>query len=133
MKVLSVIILLAIVSCGIESDKKKASIDYALLVGYWNIESALRNGKSTSTLNDAYLQFSDINELSTNIFGEDTKQQLIWKDSIAMVSDSSMTYALNYISSDSISLSFSVQRNQFDLQFLRGASERTNSPKRSQD
>jgi len=107
-------------SCGVdETPKAIETIDYDKLIGHWNIATAFRNGKETQTLNEAYLNFSSVNGLSTNIFGEDITQQLYWKDSVAVVSDSSIFYRLVSINDDTLNLSFSLQRHNFDLIFIK--------------
>jgi hypothetical protein len=57
--------LLFIISC--KSDKS-VPIDQGLILGGWIIESAQRDGNETSTLQNAFMEFTDKGFCHTNIF-----------------------------------------------------------------
>ena len=121
MRILTLLFLVAMISCGEESSKASvSSIDYTNVLGYWSIDAATRNGKVTSTLADSYVHFESLDKMSTNLLGIDMTQAIIWNDSTAMVSDSSMMYKLVSLNPDTLNLSFKIQRHSFDIRFVKG-------------
>lgn len=114
-------------SCG-EVSKPQAmeSTIQSDIVGFWELHSAKRNGRSTESLQDAHFTFEQPNFFSTNVFGTDLLQEVIWKDSTFMPMDSSMIYRVESLMEDTLQLTFDVQRYTFDLMCLRAAPNELN-------
>jgi len=96
-----------------------ATFDREGIIGKWVLTQAMRNGKHTESLKDAYFQFHTAHDLTTNVFGEDTDQQIIWSDSIATVIDSSMHYKVDHLQDDTLVINFGLQRYVFDLTLVK--------------
>lgn len=92
------------------------------ILGIWELDAAYRNGSSTESLRGAHFTFEQPNLFSTNVFGSEVMQEVIWKDSIFMPLDSSMTYKVESLEKDTLKLTFDVQRYAFDLICHRSAS-----------
>jgi len=111
-------------SCGEDTaEVTHQTIDQSDIIGYWDIAYANRSGKETATLVDSYIHFLSMDELKTNIFGEDQTQSYIWRDSVAMIADSSLSYRIDSVSTDSLHLSFRLQRHLFELAFFKNTLE----------
>jgi len=120
--ILFIIVTSAIGICSCQSHSEKIdipTINKDDIIGKWDLMEAKRNGKITESLADAYLQFDTAENLTTNLFGATAKQQVSWQDSTVTVADSSVSYHISTLESDTLMLSFDIQRYLFDLTFVR--------------
>lgn len=123
MKLISTILtfsLLALMACQEPSvSTHVTSLDHNDIVGKWLLVSANRNGKPTESLKDAYFQFDSPRVVTTNVFGAETSQPISWDESTAMALDSSISYEVVTLKTDTLDLTFQLQRYTFDLTLVR--------------
>ena len=97
-------------------------LDKSKIKGYWEVLEAKRNGKSTGTLKDAFFKFSNSDKLVTNVLGQDDAQLISWRDSTFISADSSYVYKVRRLNQDTLDLSFTYMRYQFELSLVRSSS-----------
>ncbi|MBT8219566.1 MAG: hypothetical protein KJP00_07070 [Bacteroidia bacterium] len=103
------------VSCS--DPKPIPTIDQQILVGKWDLHTGFRNGKETETLRGAYFDFLNDSTVVTNILGNEDPSFFYWQDSSILVTSvvPPIQYFIKNLTTDSLHLSFSQNRYQFDL------------------
>jgi hypothetical protein len=92
----------------------------AKLHGKWQVVSAERNGRSTSTLEDAYFHFENDSILSTNILRKDISVSYeVHENQIIQGGTPSMTYNIDELLGDSLILSSRIKDYDFKFYLVR--------------
>jgi hypothetical protein len=75
-KLMFLIIVLGVSSCGLNDDKY-----YQNIMGTWDVYKATLNGKTTGLMKDAYFIFSDDKTVISNVFEGNQKLLFVVKNS----------------------------------------------------
>ena len=111
----SLLILLIIASC--KSDTK--SVDMKQLNGQWEIVQAIRNGKETSTLDNAFFKFD--NEALTHNLNGDTivSQYAIVNQELTINDDFLEKMEITQLNSDTLRVMFKIESFRFNFLMKR--------------
>ncbi|MDX1683718.1 MAG: hypothetical protein R3275_00695 [Saprospiraceae bacterium] len=112
------LILLAFLSC--ESEKQYEDSD---IVGRWEVYKCERGGKPTQTLNGAYFEFTDQNQLFTNFTGEGIMSGYnIYNNVIVQQTGEKIRYKIESMSDDKMTLSTNIRNVDFVVDLVKTSS-----------
>ena len=94
----------------------------------WLVIEATRNGRPTTTLKDAFFDFSSDSTMVTNIFGADQSYPYqIHGKSIEQYGTQEVTYSIDYQVTDTIVLSAQIYSYAFSFLAIRDTSSVENT------
>lgn len=115
MRYILVITLFFTLSC-----KDESKIDKDLLSGDWVIESAVRDEKSTQTLDGLIFSFYE-DELTSNVSGEMVSDTYTCRGNTISTSSSEIIYKVESIDSINLILSSTIRKSDFRFTFRRAS------------
>jgi hypothetical protein len=107
-----------------------AEISTPSLNGRWEIEDARRNGRTTESLVDLYMVFSDDGSFETNLSGSSALGNYVYKDQVIETSNVplSMDYQVTELTDSTLQLKSTYRNYRFDFSFQRaGVVEETST------
>ena len=107
-------LLIAVSSCGTET-KKEAALNP---VGYWVLQEALRNGKPTESMNDAFFNFTENGKVISNIFDGDLTYKVEGKK-IIQSGDFPVEYEIETLQDSIMTLKMTVREVPFSLKLKK--------------
>lgn len=114
---LIIIIAVGLISC---TGCKEEIVDASPLHGKWNVYDATRNGRSTTTLKDAYFYFVNDTLLLSNILREEESFSYKYMGDRIMVSGPlEATYVVSMRGSDSLNLYGEIEGYDFGFYTMR--------------
>lgn len=107
-------LLIAIFSCNRETKKETALNP----VGYWVLQEALRNGKPTESMNDAFFNFTKEGKVVSNIF-EGNLDFKVEGNKIIQSGDFPVEYVIESIQDSTMALKMIIREVPFSLKLKK--------------
>ena len=103
-------------SCTEDNDPASPSLN-----GRWQIEEALRNGRTTESLVDLYLVFGEDGGFETNLSGQPERGSYVFEEELITTSDVSiaMDYQVTELTDSTLHLKSNYRNFRFDFTFQR--------------
>jgi len=109
---------MVLVSCESEKQYKEADI-----VGRWEVYQAERDNRPTQTLNGAYFEFMDQNQVYTNILGDGVMNGFnIYNNVIVQQGGEKIRYNIEALNDEKMTLSTKISGADFVLDLVKTSS-----------
>lgn len=111
-------LIATLTSCESEKQYKESQ-----LVGRWEVYQAERGGKPTQTVNGAYFEFSDQNQLYTNITGDGVMNGYqIYNNVIVQQGGEKIRYQIETMNEEKMTLTTNINGVDFALDLIKTSS-----------
>ncbi len=116
------LVFMSTTACTDDASSTENKVPVAsLLIGHWELDQAIRNGKVAPTMEGTYFTFNDNNSMRSNMMGSDQASVYNLNDRVITQSSNGVKteYLVENITSDSLRLTTTIQGFNFDLSMLK--------------
>ena len=105
---------------GCESEKQYTDSD---VIGRWEVYKCMRGGSPTQTLDGAYFEFTDNNQLFTNFTGEGLMSGYnIYNNVIVQQTGAKIRYHIEDMTDEKMTLSTTISNVEFVIDLVKTSS-----------